>query len=98
MKTNLKQLESLKQSRDEAVKNYNRYLKDYNKEHEIESRNINQEIISLHRKGVSKADIITRGYNKNYVNQLIHLYGKQKRVSKTTVAKFFPKPDKKKKQ
>lgn len=94
MKTNLKQLESLKQSRDEAVKNYNRYLKDYNKEHEIESRNINQEIISLHRKGVSKADIIAQGYNKNYVSQLIHLYGKQKRVSKTTVAKFFPKKKK----
>ena len=83
-------LEALRAAKNEAVITYSKYLKEYNKEHGVEGRNLIQEIIELHKSGVPKAEIIERGYNKNTVQHQIYLFEKGKRVQKTTISKFLP--------
>lgn len=95
MKTTKKALEILQKKMDEVVLEYRKYLKEYNKEHDVESGNKIKEIIELHRQGVSKQEIVNNGYNKFTVRDQIRLFEKGKRVTKTTIAKFLPPKEKK---
>lgn len=96
MKTSVKQLAELKAAKNEAVKAYNDYLKEFNSERNIKPGHLVTEIINLYRQGHSKSEIIEAGFNKNYVNQQIRFYTKGKRMVKTTVAQFLPPKEKKK--
>ncbi len=95
MKTSKQQLEILKKERETAVAAYNKYLKEYNTEHQITGRTIIKEIITLHKQGLDNKAIIAKGYNKWTVNEQVRQFVKGKRVAKTIVAKWLPKKDKK---
>lgn len=93
--TTLAELMVLKQKRNTAVAEYNKYLKKYNKENNIQGRLIIKEIIDLYKKGLDNKAIIAKGYNKWTVNEQIRLFKKGKRVTKTVIAKFLPPKEKK---
>lgn len=96
MKTSKENLQQLKEKKDKAVLEYNKYLKQYNEERKIERGHTVKEIISLHKQGFTNQEIIDKGYNKNYVNQQVTFFKKGKRVARTQVAQFLS-PKKKKK-
>jgi hypothetical protein len=89
------ELVALKAKKDNAVKSYNKALKQYNTENGLKGRTIIQEIIALHKKKKTNEEIIAMGYNKHTVNTNVRLYTKGKRVAKTVVSKFLPKKDSK---
>lgn len=95
MKTTKAKLTELKVKADKALKAYRVYKKQYNTEHDVERPHLSDEIVTLYRNGLDKAAIVKKGYNVNYVNQTIRFYEKGKRVQKTAVAHYFPKPKKK---
>lgn len=89
MKTNKKKLALLKQERDTAVKAYNEYLGEFNKEHGT-GRTLIKEIIDLHKQGKTNKEIVAEGYNKHTVSGHVSMYKKGMISQKTIVAKYLP--------
>lgn len=94
MKTTAKQLQSLKEKKEQASAEYSSYLKEYNKERKIKRTCFIDEIIGLVKEGKTNQEIISLGYNKHTVKTQVRLFKKGKRVAKTVVAKFIPKKNK----
>ena len=87
-KSELEQLLAEKRALDAKVAAYNKL---YRAEHNITGRNKIKEIIELHKKGLSKKEIVEKGYNKGTVQRQIMLFTKGKRVEKTTILKYLSK-------
>ena len=65
------------------------YKKLFRSEHNITGRNVIKEIIELHKKGLTKAEIVEKGYNKGTVQRQIMLFIKGKKQEKTTIRQYL---------
>lgn len=71
------------------------YKKLFRAQHNITGRNIIKEIIELHKKGLTKQQIIEKGYNKGTVQRQVTLFVKGKKQEKTTIRQYLTEDTKK---